>query len=67
MKNRVECCQILILQYEECDVRRLYEIATVDETWIYFSQPKPRKNRSVGCIRRSPGKKNCVPTSGLRR
>ena len=32
MKNRVECCQKLLLQYEKCDVMRSYEIATIDET-----------------------------------
>ena len=43
LKNCVECCQKLLLQSEKCDVRRLYEIATIDETWIYFSQPKTKE------------------------
>ena len=24
-------------QYEKCDVRRQYEIATIDETWTHYS------------------------------
>ena len=63
-KNRVECCQKLILQYEKCDVRRLYEIATIDETWIYFSQPKTKEKSK--CLD-EPRPKNRVPTSGPRR
>ena len=42
MKQRVECCENL-LQYEKFDARRLYEIVTIDETWIYYSQPKSKE------------------------
>ena len=42
MKQRVECCENL-LHYEKFDARRLYEIVTIDETWIYYSQPKSKK------------------------
>ena len=42
-KLRVEFCQKLILQFEKFDVRRLYEIATIDETWKYYSQPKSKE------------------------
>ena len=42
-KLRVECCQKLLLQFEKCYVRRLYEIATIDVTWIYYSQPKSKE------------------------
>ena len=43
MKQRVECCENLLLQYERFDARRLYEIVTIDETWIYNSQPKSKE------------------------
>ena len=43
MKQRVECCENLLLQYEKFDARRLYGIVTIDETWIYYSQPKSKE------------------------
>ena len=42
MKQRVECCENLV-QYEKFDARQLYEIVTIDETWIYYSQPKSKE------------------------
>ena len=42
MKQRVECCESL-LHYEKFYARRLYEIVTIDETWIYYSQPKSKE------------------------
>ena len=34
--QRVECCQNLLSQFGKCDERRLFEVATIDETWIYY-------------------------------
>ena len=42
MKQRIECCEN-ILHYERFDARRLYEIVTIDDTWIYYSQPKSKE------------------------
>ena len=66
-KLRLECCQKILLQFEKCDVWILYEIATIDETWIYYSQPKSKENPIVGGIRTSSGLKNLVQTSVPRR
>ena len=37
--RRVQCCQKIISQYGKYDKRRLFELATIDKTWIYYQHP----------------------------
>ena len=36
-------CLFHLKQFESGDTKRLYEITTIDETWIYYSQPKSKE------------------------
>ena len=38
-------------QYGKCDERKLFEITTIDETWIYYQQPYTKAKSSVGYLR----------------
>ncbi|XP_062578762.1 histone-lysine N-methyltransferase SETMAR-like [Saccostrea cucullata] len=44
---RVEICRQLLEKYEHCDFRRLNEIVTGDETWIFFFEPEIKRNNKV--------------------
>ena len=46
-RQRVEASLQLLSQYENCDQRRLNEIVTGDETWIYFFEPDLKQNNKV--------------------
>ena len=65
VKNRLECCQKLLSQYNKCDVRN--EIATIDETWIYFSQTKTKEKSKCWLHPDEPRPKKTGPKSGPRR
>ncbi|XP_061178417.1 histone-lysine N-methyltransferase SETMAR-like [Saccostrea echinata] len=44
---RVEMASQLLTIYEDCDQRRINEIVTGDETWIYFFEPETKLNNNV--------------------
>ena len=47
MEKRVQCCKNLLIQFEKADERRLFEIVTIDETWIYYSQPLSKQKSKM--------------------
>jgi histone-lysine N-methyltransferase SETMAR len=46
-RNRVEICQKLLKTYGKFNQRRLDEVVTGDETWIYFFEPDVKKNNKM--------------------
>ena len=44
---RMESALELLKLYEDCDQRRLNEIVTGDETWIYFFEPETKQHNKV--------------------
>ena len=46
-QSRVRLASQVIEKYDKCDPRRLEEIVTVDETWIYHFQPDSKAKTKV--------------------
>ena len=46
-QNRVRLASQVIEKYDKCDPRRLEEIVTGDETWIYHFQPDSKAKNKV--------------------
>ena len=46
-KSRVRLASQVIEKYDKCDPRRLEEIVTGDETWIYHFQPDSKAKNKV--------------------
>ena len=46
-RNRMKSASDLIDLYGDCDQRRLNEIVTGDETWIYFFEPETRQHNKT--------------------
>ena len=46
-QSRVRLSSQVIEKYDKCDPRRLEEIVTVDETWIYHFQPDSKAKNEV--------------------
>ena len=65
--KRVQCCQKLLSQFGKCDERRLFEIATIDETWIYYQQPYTKAKSMCWLSPDQPRPKNLEPTFVPRR
>ena len=45
--RRVKIASELLLLYDGCDERRLFEVVTGDETWISFFEPEGKENNKV--------------------
>ena len=45
--GRVEKASQLLARYKNADFRRLHEIVTGDETWLYFFEPDCKENNKV--------------------
>ena len=46
-QSRVRLALQVIEKYDECDPRRLEEIVTGDETWIYHFQPDSKAKNKI--------------------
>ena len=46
-KSQVRLASQVIEKYDKCDPRRLEEIVTGDETWIYYFQPDSKAKNKV--------------------
>ena len=46
-QSRVRLASQVIEKYDKCDLRRLEEVVTVDETWIYHFQPDSKAKNKV--------------------
>lgn len=46
-RGRVQVAKQLLKKYDNCDQRRLSEIVTGDETWVYFYQPERKEKNKV--------------------
>lgn len=46
-RDRVMKSTELLRMYKDCDPRRLREIVTGDETWVYFFEPENKENNKV--------------------
>ena len=46
-ESRVKLASQVIEKYDKCDPRRLEEIVTGDETWIYHFQPNSKAKNKV--------------------
>ena len=55
------CCKNLLIQFEKADERRLFEIVTVDETWIYYSQPLSKQKSKCWLAPGEPRPKKTRP------
>ena len=46
-KDRVEKASVLLSRFKNRDSRRLREVATGDETWLYFFEPDNKLNNKI--------------------
>ena len=46
-KDRVEKAPVLLSRFKNRDSRRLREVVTGDETWLYFFEPDNKLNNKV--------------------